>query len=116
MSTRILEYAGIAVGGALLLGGLVYFTKSPSSRYLEPTNLYNSYQTVQANRQGQRTMNNMMASAKADLNKSQNYIPQGTDPTQNIYGGKTRKNKKVKNHNKKHTSKTKPKNKKKSKI
>jgi hypothetical protein len=101
MSTRILEYAGIAVGGALALGGLIYFMKSPSSRYLKPDNLYNSYQTVQSNRQGQRIMNNMMSSAKAELNESQMYMPQGADPTKNIYGGKTKKNKKPKNHSKK---------------
>jgi hypothetical protein len=96
MSTRIIEYAGIAIGGVLVLGGLVYFVKSPASRHLKPSNLAGTYQTIQENRRGQRTMNNMMSNMRADLNETQNYIPQGTDPTQNIYGGKTKKRKYIK--------------------
>jgi hypothetical protein len=52
---------------------------------------------------------------KSNANESQMYMPQGADPTKNIYGGKTKKNKKPKKHTLKSPQKTLIKNKNKNK-
>lgn len=94
MGSDAIMYAGIALGGAAILGGLVYFVKSPSSNYLKPyrpSNLYNAYKVDRSNREGQRTVNQMFSGIRDEAENAP------ADYGETLYrGGKTRKQKKSK--------------------